>query len=297
MDNIQHPCHPHPLKPVDPIRPRGPRQVCCICGGLADKAVPAYSCNRCRVFVHKPCAELQSPFLRHPFHPDHPLTLVHGQPPFKCSHCGIHFEHISKYSCADCGFYLDPDCATQGMAGDNSQSVLSNLHDHPLTRWSHTGFPDSCWLCTNMMGGKGYMCTELPCGFMFHEKCVGRLFYEDGSRIPQVGHRHQLITFRGKGKSHLCGNCDSAISGEAEYIGCPRCQLFYHRKCAESPDSLNAHLHCPHPLTLSIAEFLKGMRKLDLLCRSCGTGLVNQAVYSCSTCRFNLHIGCARRNE
>ncbi|KAK8613775.1 hypothetical protein V6N13_101531 [Hibiscus sabdariffa] len=87
---IHHFSHQHPLMFI---------QDHCLASGTAycfgcDQSLqgPRYGCNECKYFLHKRCAELElaprSRWANHPFHPQHPLTLL-AKLPYKgrCDFC------------------------------------------------------------------------------------------------------------------------------------------------------------------------------------------------------------------
>ncbi|KAI4311462.1 hypothetical protein MLD38_036356 [Melastoma candidum] len=281
MDRILHPSHHHPLnlKPIGKGKRKGFNAECCVCRLRISDPV-AYSCRDCQVFAHKSCAESPLPVHGHPFHPDHPLLLLHTPSEFDCPACKNHHGPLTKYGCEGCGFYLDLDCAmSASVAGELAppdvaaiQSYLANEHDHPLTRFFAARRRYLCSLCQTAIQGEGYICLEPSCKFHAHEGCIRGLYYEDGTRIPQVAHDHQLFTHHDGSGTSKCKICKLKVPGEK--IGCPMCSLFYHRKCLDVPDRLDYPPHSDHPLTLSIAESNEAGETLP--CRSCGGRLLHQ---------------------
>lgn len=69
---------------------------------------PAYSCDSCKPYHFKSCAELPRE-IQHRFH-QRVLTLHFSVPSRQCSACNKYFNGFA-YHCDDCdNFYLDPDC-------------------------------------------------------------------------------------------------------------------------------------------------------------------------------------------
>ncbi|KAF5938696.1 hypothetical protein HYC85_022955, partial [Camellia sinensis] len=75
-----------------------------------------YKCLKfgCWFHIHKPCAQLPQQ-LSHPFHPQHPLTLLPHPPfnrdEFRCQACGKTRRGFT-FHCSTCQFNIDINCAS-----------------------------------------------------------------------------------------------------------------------------------------------------------------------------------------
>ncbi|PPR96291.1 hypothetical protein GOBAR_AA24364 [Gossypium barbadense] len=76
---VQHFSHHHPLVFIQDHSVASKPGLCLGC----EKPVEgwSYGCNQCEFYLHKGCAELElGPQIQHPFHPEHPLTLLPQSP-------------------------------------------------------------------------------------------------------------------------------------------------------------------------------------------------------------------------
>ncbi|XP_040946227.1 uncharacterized protein [Gossypium hirsutum] len=89
-------------------------------GCMRPISTPFYSCEQCKFFLHKECAELPRN-KRHPFH-KHLLTLTNSNPKF-CSACE-RLDNGFSYKCND------GDCR-QFFECDIRCTLLSNTLEHP----------------------------------------------------------------------------------------------------------------------------------------------------------------------
>ncbi|GFY98185.1 hypothetical protein Acr_12g0007260 [Actinidia rufa] len=145
---MEHFSHEHPLIILDEVPKRDRvRAYCGGCGFPIDSG-PFYRCEQCRYDLHKFCAELPHE-MKHPWHPEHPLTLdtvsldysckacnfnrrgslaYQCEPSSFCCHaCGKEHEGVS-YKCTRCQFWVHESCASM------PSSIKHSDHHHPLTR-------------------------------------------------------------------------------------------------------------------------------------------------------------------
>ncbi|PPD98371.1 hypothetical protein GOBAR_DD04620 [Gossypium barbadense] len=178
---LQHFSHPHPLvsfkyqtvarEEVDP--------EAALCLGC-EKPVEgwSYGCNQCEFYLHKGCAELDlAPKIQHPFHPEHPLTLLPKSPYSggltACSFCGKNFEGF-VYNCFDCEFDLHINCAL--LQSSIATNFPHSLHHHPLDfiQNHNEEVERDCSGCQKPLSGPIYHCLDCsyPTFFTLHKECV-----------------------------------------------------------------------------------------------------------------------------
>ena len=145
-----------------------------------------YGCLQCTFLVHKSCAELQEEILQHPFHPQHPLTIV-ALKTYElglCNACGSKQHTVFVYKCAECDFNLDLQCAslTPTIRYDRPE----NRH-LPMNRHSNQTIGDFQFsTCSSTFMGFFLRCV--PCNLNLHVKCFPALPHTAKHRA----HRHLL---------------------------------------------------------------------------------------------------------
>ncbi|XP_059436024.1 uncharacterized protein LOC132168944 [Corylus avellana] len=82
-----------------------------------------------------------------------------------------------------------------------------------------------------------------------------------------------------------CCGCGEVILGIS--YRCRRCRFFLHKTCGQQPRELQHPLHPQHPLLL-----LRECPNHDR-CYFCNEFILSGFAYSCSHCKFNLHLICA----
>ncbi|KAI4364732.1 hypothetical protein MLD38_020787 [Melastoma candidum] len=294
MDSLlHHPVHDAPLELCDWTEASYPRP-CDLCHRPIGQAPQAYHCNFYQSYIHKTCAEAPLA-IRHPFHPQHPLVLIHRSRP--CSSSNAQRNAASSYGCHECGFEVNLDWALCTLPAKGlfpaqlpEESLGRIGHIHPLTpfnaKWEH----EYCLVCDGSIVGNGYICLLSECDLIIHAACLKYLRYRDGTVLPLVKHRHQFVALHRYKSGHtVCNNCELDISGD--YIACPVCDVFYHRDCANVPRTL-AHLMYPGTLlTLSVGS------DYDMECVSCCSRLRDCLVYVNEENQLYLHTDCALRTQ
>ncbi|OWM67312.1 hypothetical protein CDL15_Pgr000764 [Punica granatum] len=251
-ETIRHFAHDHPLTSFPLNKPIKVECRACeqqISGPLM------YGCPVCCFYLHESCTLLPGEIAKHPFHPQHSLTLF-TERDFRCNACNNNTTRAAYggiksfiarmfrgkrynrflYKCNECRFRLDVQCATLVLPSDINQ--------------------------------------QLDCGTIQH-----------------FSHQHQLASFDVKMKSTglHCKACRQKISGNV--YGCPDCRFFLHRSCArELPQEMVHFLHPDHPLIFQAEpRYVVG----GLRCNSCGVGSYFDFVFSCKRCNFDLDSLCA----
>ncbi|TYH82193.1 hypothetical protein ES332_D02G041800v1 [Gossypium tomentosum] len=255
---IQHFSHHHPLVFIQ-------------AHSAASKAALCLGCE-------KPgCAELElAPKIQHPFHPEHPLTLLPKSPYSggitACSFCGTNFEGF-VYNCFDCEFDLhinfERDCSgcQKPLSGpiyhclDCSYPTFFTLHKecvelpleinhpcdrkHPLTllprRPAH---PEKC-ICAKSNGAVDYIFSP--------------------PTITNASHEHPWMLISKK-MSFICDFC--GIVGDHSPYLCATCNLAVHKNCISLPRNIRITRHC-HVICFSYS--FQQNQVEDCMCRICFT--------------------------
>ncbi|KAI4364733.1 hypothetical protein MLD38_020788 [Melastoma candidum] len=282
-----HPTHGTPLR-----LEKKSYGVCDLCDGAIIGRSKVYQCEACRSCIHKRCVDAPATIC-HPFHPRHPLSLVHRSHP--CSAA----NGTSRYVCGDCGYHVDLDWALCSLPDEGSvppqplegkEEDLGMAHLHPLTPFSAKWGCKYCSVCDFPIEGYGHVCLSPGCEFIVHGGCLRYLRYNDGTWVTQVKHKHQLTTLdwtKTTGQ-RACNFCKLPIEGE--YIGCRRCRLFYHRVCINVPGTLEHPIYPDSHLTLFVAS-----TEHQEACQSCDCPLGGCLAYENEGEGLNLHTDCALR--
>ncbi|WCJ19019.1 Cysteine/Histidine-rich C1 domain family protein [Euphorbia peplus] len=110
--------------------------------------------------------------------------------------------------------------------------------------------------------------------------------------IKHFSHSHPLRPVEVKEEAEIiCCGCELDLCGSAYKCTKSKCEFFLHRSCFELPRELNHNSHSHHLLTLVSSPCSEDDNN-RYSCNACGdygTGFA----YQCSSCKFNLHIGCA----
>ncbi|PKI44633.1 hypothetical protein CRG98_034988 [Punica granatum] len=310
---IQHFAHEHPLAS---FHVNATNWICCeACNWQISGRV--YGCRACIFVLHESCALAPREIMNHPFHPQHPLTLLfdgknsrstddrrdqihHFSHPHQLTFlhakakllatCDVCEEGISGdfYCCPDCLFLLHPLCAKL------RQEIVHPLHpDHPLIcRPSHL----KCSLCSNDIkhDGFGFECEECPFGLD-----VGCALLtlsatkEELTLNSELLHKHpmriQFLT-----EEHDCESggivcCECPAEGLVYVCTDDDCDMMIHKTCAELPRESEHPVHPQHPLLLSNEPPDKSNPCFACLESS------RRFTYCCDYCKIQFHAHCAMR--
>ncbi|XP_028073565.1 uncharacterized protein LOC114275763 [Camellia sinensis] len=114
-------------------------------------------------------------------------------------------------------------------------------------------------------------------------------------QFSHFSHRHLLnFTEVEEEDEIICSGCELNLSGSAAY-SCTKsnCSFTIHTSCFELPQRIRHRSHPKHPLILlSSPPYSDG----EFTCDACGESGV-AFTYHCSTCSFDLHVGCASLPE
>ncbi|XP_031396619.1 uncharacterized protein LOC116207691 [Punica granatum] len=161
MEELQHFAHDHLLSLCYRKDYNGPNCNACKqpVHGLC------YCCLSCESFVLHQSYCHTATELKHPFHPQHPLTPLPRpleKRYFYCSACNRKSMGFTFY-CAECDFYLDIRCA-------NAKPTLRHqLHEHDLAYFERATSLH-CNACGNSCNTDLYRCA--PCNFNLHYDCL-----------------------------------------------------------------------------------------------------------------------------
>ncbi|KAF3791245.1 hypothetical protein EJ110_NYTH07733 [Nymphaea thermarum] len=138
QDVIYHWSHVHALQLMDSFVPsqRAHFEAHC-CGPTTDPDPVLYGCIPCNFFIHKSCTKLP-PFIRHPSHQRHSLTLVPASPYLRgfafCDACRKPLIGSFFYHCTHCSYDLHAGCAfmspTITHAASHPHALSLNFSSH-----------------------------------------------------------------------------------------------------------------------------------------------------------------------
>ena len=245
-----------------------------------------YSCNDCRYYLHKECAELERE-IKHSLHPFQSLKL-HGFETTGCSyHCNMcqNYRRGFSYHCTDCNFEVDLLCSFKS-------EISLSIHDHKLklqvgdTETEQPFFCDFCHTRCYSHRGRSLHC-ERDCNFKIDLDCAKMLMTSKFMRKPiqHVSHEHWLIyddCIKARDRKY-CAACRKVCDG-ATYC-CKPCYFFLHESCAMYPTEINLSLHSDHPLMLSSRKERERCDFCNLICQA--------LTFRCDLCNFKIDYLCA----
>ncbi|OWM66987.1 hypothetical protein CDL15_Pgr000439 [Punica granatum] len=294
-DMIEHFAHNHPLASFHVDAPNYIR--CWACERRISGRV--YGCRACIFVLHESCALAPREIMNHPFHPQHPLTLLAD---LKCKiECDVcQYKPPFAYNCNECDFFLDVKCAVsivhppprdhdQSRSTDDRRDQIHHFsHPHQLTSF-HTKpeFPARCDVCKEGISGDFYCCPY--CLFLLHPSCA-----ELTEEIVHPLHPdHPLIWQEGRLK---CSFCPDYVDDFG--FKCGECSFCLHLECAlqtlsatKEELTLKSELLHKHPMRLQSLTGRPGYRSVCIVCSELAAeGLF----YVCTNnCDLMIHKTCA----
>ncbi|KAL6985924.1 hypothetical protein U1Q18_019305 [Sarracenia purpurea var. burkii] len=221
---IQHFSHQHPLIPFDV---ENSSLLCAACTQLLDGSI--YICHKCIFAVHKKCAELRGE-MQHPFHPQHPLTVVALKTGDKelCKACGSYQYNDFAYNCAGCDFHLDLECASL------QPTIRYERHEHlllPMERHGNEKIKDfRCSTCGSIC--RDFFVRCVPCNLNLHVKCIPAL----PNMAKHSAHRHPLTLSdplpKDDSNEYYCDACEEERNPHHSVYYCAECEFVAHIDCA-----------------------------------------------------------------
>ncbi|XP_059630587.1 protein VACUOLELESS GAMETOPHYTES-like [Cornus florida] len=179
MEKFENFSHRHYLTLDQKERKEGDQMTCYGCTNKIWSDF--YGCTHCKHYICKSCFGLP-PEMLHPFHKEHPLTLL-AESPYKeasaspyCHACRVKCEGFI-FHCSECKFDLDVNCATLLMpTTNNNKASEQQTHPHALipcyTKYKQIEF--LCCVSKQSINGTIYVC--LSCRAIVDESC---------SQLPQ----------------------------------------------------------------------------------------------------------------
>ncbi|XAR54914.1 hypothetical protein NMG60_11030248 [Bertholletia excelsa] len=277
--DVRLPSHPHPLF-ICRVVTFFTNYWCSCCRCQLRRDGRIYVCLQCKALLHESCTEVL-PTIHHSLHPSHPLTLLRGRFEwFRCFSCDRNCQGYS-YRCVECGFYLDPLCASLMP----TKNLVQLSHPHPLFRFEtkKDQIPTSCRGCKETLSVEDpvFFCSE--CKIWLHKSCA-----ELSREIKHaLDSQHHLTLCKDYDTEELpkrrdCLACCKYIPGFL--YQCSDCKLMIDTKCASSVTrSFRSTVH-PHPIAL----FQKDTSS-PTSCLICGQ-TCNPPFFRCLLCKYNYHV-------
>ncbi|OWM66988.1 hypothetical protein CDL15_Pgr000440 [Punica granatum] len=289
---IQHFAHEHPLAS---FHVNATNWICCeACNWQISGRV--YGCRACIFVLHESCALAPREIMNHPFHPQHPLTLL-----FDGKNVLLNDSRFG-YDCNECGFILDVNCAVsimhppprndQSRSTDDRRDQIHHFsHPHQLTfLHAKAKLLATCDVCEEGISGDFYCCPD--CLFLLHPLCA-KLRQEI---VHPLHPDHPLICR----PSHLkCSLCSNDIKHDGFGFECEECPFGLDVGCAlltlsatKEELTLNSELLHKHPMRIQFLTEEHDCESGGIVCCECpAEGLV----YVCTDddCDMMIHKTCA----
>ncbi|PON40242.1 Zinc finger, PHD-type, partial [Parasponia andersonii] len=200
--------------------------LCEICNSLV--AAPYYVCDSCKYYAHKSCTELPRQ-INHSIHPRHPLTLL-TQKVFFCDSCKQNFKNTLCFSCIQCNFDLDVECAQMSNSitcpEGQEHSIRHSSHPHLLRhieRKINKDIKIECFACKSKAldssSGVYYGCIR--CNYFLHKTCIDELPQEI---LNTLHPHHGPLTLYARLFKCTCRLCDKKENHTFSYE-CPQCDF------------------------------------------------------------------------
>lgn len=182
------------------------------------------------------------------FSHEHPLVfteeLSHESDKVYCCGCG---ELVSgpSFSCVDCGFYLDKQCAEAPF--EMNHPFHPNHSLTLLVSSPYDGGKFICNFCNKLSERFVYHCS---CDLDLHIKCALSSYKIAEKRIAEFQHIARidpLISTENRPEKAECFACWKPLL-DSPYFS-PDCGFHLHVKCVDLPSEIN-HLFHKHPLIL-----------------------------------------------
>ncbi|KAG8473849.1 hypothetical protein CXB51_035859 [Gossypium anomalum] len=236
---IQHFCHPHTLALVQNEEEYGNEPRCVACALICLAPAPTFRCSRScsHFFLHKSCyvkLPYKSYTIKHPSHPDHPLTITslpYNDHIRSCDACSRGIDStLLAYSCREyeCKFNLHLDCY-KVLA-----SITFSGHEHPLTLFEKIN-DVTCQFCVVNSGNLVLRC--MPCDINIHLQCLPSA----PKTIKHKSHLHPLTLTKSPFEYELnsdkeddefyCDVCEQKRNQKELIYYCVECKFIAEVKC------------------------------------------------------------------
>ncbi|CAA7050584.1 unnamed protein product [Microthlaspi erraticum] len=108
--------------------------------------------------------------------------------------------------------------------------------------------------------------------------------------VRHPSHNHPLRVFKPKEEDEtVCSGCELQLTEQAFKCTKSECDYFLHKSCFDLPGESHHKSHPDHPLTLLHSPPDDQSVYTCAACDQYGSGFT----YHCSSCNYNLHVGCA----
>ncbi|KAB2063668.1 hypothetical protein ES319_A10G231800v1 [Gossypium barbadense] len=221
--------------------------------------------------------------LRH-FSHVHPLVFNdernHESGEVFCCACG---ELVSgpRFSCMECEFHLDKNCAEAPVEMDHP---FHRKHNLKLTASSpYVEVNPICGFCNKKCEKFIYYCS---CNLFFHIKCAFLSYKILEKKFRELVRRDALVSSECQPQELervQCFACQKSLL-QSDYISHDS-RFYLHKKCFELPLEINHLSHRCHSLFLQFNSD-------HLPCKICFETQNRGLFYCCSICKFSLHIEC-----
>ncbi|KAK8316007.1 hypothetical protein V6Z11_A13G010900 [Gossypium hirsutum] len=239
---IQHFSHPQTLALVQNDEEYGNEPRCVACAQICLAPAPTFRCSRSRdhFFLHKSCyvkLPYKSYKLKHPSHPDHPLTIKSLPYNDHIRTCDACFRGIDStllaYSCqkSECKFNLHLDCYKL------LPSITFSGHQHLLTLIEKTA-DVTCHLCG--VNCHNFVLRCVPCDINIHFQCHPSA----PETIKHKSHLHPLTLTNSPFEFELnsdeeeeefyCDVCEQKRNQRELIYYCTECKFIAEIKCVFS---------------------------------------------------------------
>ncbi|KAF7849705.1 hypothetical protein BT93_L0367 [Corymbia citriodora subsp. variegata] len=272
---IDHFSHKHPLT----LREERQDDVV-TCAACSDNCSSSqiYGCEECGYFLHESCAKLPLE-MKHLDHEEHPLKLQVAV----FSDCDICKKRIKgfTYSCEQCDFNLDIECARMPSIGPGMAKQVKDVkmkisgHDHVLTRSAKREEEGVvCSVCEKPCCGLIYVCEG--CGFFLDEGCA---------KCQHFFHPLHELTLQHIDSEVCCSACEKKCRGFT--FSCRECKFHLDVACALITENIH---HFSHGHSLKPTKM-----ELNCKCLACNQSFSDSSqIYGCEECNYFLHESCAK---
>ncbi|KAK7840953.1 hypothetical protein CFP56_016081 [Quercus suber] len=238
-----------------------------------------YGCVQCNFYLHRSCAAAPQQ-IKHPFHPNHTLTLRYG-------------ENLW--------------CMVSILKSLDERGKVKYLRHKHLSKSYHPETEVCCGVCEKSISGPSYNC--ISCKFFIHQDCLEPVEkvqhpfhpHEHVLTLPKPsinykGHRHQFTFFKKVYDDPECEVCKFRYNDPPSYLRCAECDFNVHLLCAALPSTIN---HKCHIDPLDLEDYFADDDSSDddsgeYYCDACEeTRDKQECVYRCAECsNYVAHINC-----
>ncbi|CAL5359794.1 unnamed protein product [Camellia sinensis] len=288
QSQIQHHIlrHPHPLIVCDNNKDTILFNFTCSFCKLPINGSRIYVCLDCKCLLDESCAEWPSQ-IQHPFHRQHPLTLLdqrHNTFSRQCRACGKVLKKGILFKCDECRVRND-QCV------DSSRCSACE-------KWLREGFSFNCSDCNFSLDP---LCASLIPLLSSTQNSQGSS-RDDEFQIQKLSHPHPLILCEKKKDYRIsCDACQLHFEDDDSivYISL-ECKFLLHKSCADLPLQVKRSF-CHHQHTLTLLQYSLGQLYENIgntngfsgkfKCHACQV-YASGFAYVCTKCAIFFDIRC-----